>query len=74
MSKITGNIQFGVQVRLETPLVPSETMMKTLVAIAEAALNKAITGAVLGSLKLLPGVTASITDAKTKLDIDDVTP
>ena len=74
MAKIIGQIQFGVQVELTSPLAPNETMLKTITAIAEAALTKAILTAVVGTLKLLPGVTASITDAKTKLTIDEVKP
>ena len=72
MTKIYGTVSFGVKVKIEAPFAPSENLMKVVLSTAQAALAKALVAAVTGSLKLLPGVTASVTDADTKLTIDRV--
>ena len=72
MSTIHGVIQFGVRVKLTTPVLPNEAMTKTLLGMAEAALTQSLMAAVGATLKLLPGVTATLTEGKAGLAIEKV--
>ena len=74
MAIIHGSIQFGVRIALKTPILPDETMMKTIVAQAESKLTKMFSAVVGTALNFMPGVSAEISEAKTLLKIDTVKP
>lgn len=74
MAAIHGVIQFGVRVKITTPLVPDQGKMKTMFGTAERLLTAALLGAVSTTLKILPGVTAELTDAKAGISVEKVEP
>ena len=72
MATIHGKIAFGVKIELKTPVMIDEEKLKMLVSRAEVFLSTALLVATQGAVKLLPGVTATFTDAKARLDVDKV--
>ena len=74
MAIIQGSVQFGVRIAIKTPILPDETMMKTIVAQAESKLTKMFSAVVGTALNFMPGVSAEISEAKTQLKIDTVKP
>jgi hypothetical protein len=72
MAKIHTALMFGVQVEISSPLVPSKEVLDGIVYRAQTALNIALVGAVNTTLKLIPGVKVSLTDAKTIMNVEKV--
>ena len=71
MATIRGTIQFGVRVEITTPIAPNESLMKTVLAHGEKLLTGALLLATNSTLKVLPGVSAKLTDAKAAIKLDE---
>jgi hypothetical protein len=74
MATIHGTIQFGVRVKIKSPLTPDANLLKTIVGQAESKLTSLLSSTVGAALKFLPGVSAEISDAKTAMKIEKIDP
>ena len=71
MAIIRGTIQFGVRVEITSPVAPNPTATKFLLETAEKLLTSALLMAVNSTLKVLPGISAKLTDAKALIKLDE---
>ena len=72
MSVVHGSVAFGVRVKLQSPLGFSKETIHSVLSKAEQLLTASLSKAVNVTLIMLPGVSVTLTEAKTKIDVESV--